>query len=278
MRCGPAERSAVRGDNVPETQKVSGESERPAEGLASAHRSATTAVEIQDTERLQLMAAAEHVLARGGWWGFKLESVLRQARLSTRSFYRHFDGKDDLLSALLEGELLAIADYLRLLGHNATSPIERVWLYIEALIDLSFDQRIIKPASLFALHWRKLLPEHTEVVERCTHALTMPLAEALDQGHRAEALVCPDPAAEATAIFFLISSTVFDRPNVAGQDSRALAEHTILPFIARALRADVERPLARRSRPAQPCGRDVHPTGLQFTLARYAWDGASCVS
>ncbi len=234
--------------------------------------------ETDDTERLQLMAAAEQVLARGGWWGFKLGSVLRQARLSTRSFYRHFDGKDDLLSALLEGELLAIAEYLRMLGDNVPAPVERVWLYVDALIDLSFDQRIIKPASLFAVHWRKLLPEHTEVVERCTQALTAPLADALDEGHRSGALVCPDPAAEARAVFFLISSTVFDRPTVAGQDSRALAERTVVPFVARALRVEPQRPQSRRSRPAQCDGPDNESAGLQFTLAKYAWDTADCTS
>jgi len=263
---------------MPEMGKLRRELRRPAATKASAQRSAAAATEIHDTERLRLMAAAERVLARGGWWGFKLESVLRQARLSTRSFYRHFDGKDDLLSALLEGELLAIADYLKLLGDNASAPVERVWLYVEALIDLSFDQRIIKPASLFALHWRKLLPEHTDVVQRCAHALTAPLAQALDEGHRAGVLVCPDPTAEAKAIFYLISSIVFDRPNVAGQDSRALAERTIRPFVARALRVDAERPAAPRSRPVQPDGPDAGPAGLQFTLARYAWDVASRVS
>lgn len=260
-----------------QTQDVAAAQRQSAEAMPRTRWSAATAAEVHDMERLRLMAAAEQVLARGGWWGFKLESVLRQARLSTRSFYRHFDGKDDLLSALLEGELLAIADYLRLLGDNASSPIERVWLYIEALIDLSFDQRIIKPASLFAVHWRKLLPEHTEVVERCTHALTTPLASALDEGYRAGTLVCSDPAAEAKAIFFLISSTVFDRPNVAGEDARALAERSILPFVARALRVEPQRPASRRPRPAQPAGSDI-PAGLQFTLARYAWDTADCTS
>jgi len=239
---------------------------------------AATAPETRDTERLKLMAAAEQVLERGGWWGFKLECVLRQARLSTRSFYRHFAGKDDLLSALLEGELLAIADYLKSLGDNASSPVERVWLYIDALIDLAFDQRIIKPASLFALHWRKLLPEYPGVVQRCTIALTEPLAGALDEGHRAGKLMCPDPTAEAKAIFFLISSTAFDRPNVPGKDARGLAEHCILPFVARALRVDPVRQPSPRPLPAQPTRPETGPAGLQFTLARHAWEMGGCAS
>ena len=57
-----------------------------------------------NTERERLLRSAKQVLERSGWWGFKVESVLRQAGLSTRSFYRHFEKKSDLLVALLEME------------------------------------------------------------------------------------------------------------------------------------------------------------------------------
>lgn len=231
------------------------------------------AEQAQDAERLQLMAAAERVLARGGWWGFKLESVLREARLSTRSFYRHFDGKEALLSALLEGELLAIADFVRTVTDSASSPVERVWQYVGALLDLSFDQRIVKPASLFAGYWRKLLPEHAEVVDRCAHALTAPLADALDEGCRNGDLVCSDPQSEARAIFFLISGTVFDRPITDAEESRATTEHIVLPFVARGLGLRAEQAVVSRSHvvkatPVTP------PAGLEFTLAKHAWEAA----
>jgi AcrR family transcriptional regulator len=233
--------------------------------------------QVQDTERLQLMAAAERVLARGGWWGFKLESVLREARLSTRSFYRHFGGKEGLLSALLEGELLAIADYLRTLGDSASPPVERVWQYVGALLDLSFDQRIVKPASLFAAYWRRLLPDHTEVINRCADALTAPLAAALEDGLRTGDLVCSDPAAEAKAIFFLISGTVFDRPGTNADESRAVAEHIVLPFVARGLGLSAERTEVPRSHVVKevPSGPAA---GLQFTLAKHAWDAADSLN
>lgn len=258
--------------------KVSCESRRPAETMAGTHLGAAAAASLDDIERLQLMAAAEQVLARGGWWGFKLRSVLRQAQLSTRSFYRHFDGKDGLLAALLEGELLAIAEYLRLLCDDTYSAVERVWLYIEALIDLAFDQRIVKPASLFAVHWRKLLPRHAEIVERCTQALTAPLVDALDDARHSRALVCEDPTAEAKAIFFLISSTVFDRPHTGEQDSRALVECTIISLVARALQLQPRRPASRHPRPVPTCRAAVGPAGLEFTLAKCAWDLASNAS
>src|SRR5690606_7633412 len=63
-------------------------------------------------ERLLLLDAAMRVLERTGWWGFKVDSVLRQARLSTRSFYRHFEKKNDLLLALLEHEINGVTVHI----------------------------------------------------------------------------------------------------------------------------------------------------------------------
>jgi hypothetical protein len=39
-----------------------------------------------DADRERLLRATRQVLERSGWWGFKVDSVLRQARLSTGFF------------------------------------------------------------------------------------------------------------------------------------------------------------------------------------------------
>ena len=82
----------------------------------------TDASERADAERNKLLTAAMEVLKRSGWWGFKVESVLRQAGLSTRSFYRHFEKKSDLLLALLEFELGGAAIKLNRVTAAADSP------------------------------------------------------------------------------------------------------------------------------------------------------------
>src|SRR5690606_27612586 len=122
-------------------------------------------------ERDRLLTAAMQVLQRSGWWGFKVESVLRQAGLSTRSFYRHFEKKSDLLLALLEHELGGAAVKLRRVTAAADTPSDKVRAYVGAVIDMAYHADLVKPSSLFASHWRELLPEYPMAIDRCTQRM-----------------------------------------------------------------------------------------------------------
>jgi AcrR family transcriptional regulator len=185
-------------------------------------------------ERQQLMTAAERVLARSGWWGFKVESVLKEARLSTRSFYRHFEGKNELLAALLEQDLLAIAGYVADGVDAEAPPVDRVWAYIDSLTGWAFDPGFAKPAILFAGCWREFRPLYPELIERCVDALTAPLVSALKEGHRLGSLCSPDANADAKAVFFLIGGALFDSPRRDDESAHEVLDRVVLPFIGRA--------------------------------------------
>lgn len=186
-------------------------------------------------ERSQLLVAAMEVLDRSGWWGFKVESVLKQARLSTRSFYRHFEKKSDLLLALLEQELGGAAVHLRRITACDASPSDRVRAYISATIDMAYVEELAKPSSLFASHWRELLPEYPEAIDRCTLRMIEPLAEAIDDGVTVGDFISTDPVADATAIFYLVSGMTADQATLGGRTPRADIEHIVMPFITRAI-------------------------------------------
>jgi AcrR family transcriptional regulator len=188
-----------------------------------------------EVERQRLLTAAMQVLQRSGWWGFKVESVLRQARLSTRSFYRHFEKKSDLLLALLEYELGGAAISLRRKTVAAQSPSDMVRAYIAAIIDMAYREELAKPSSLFASHWRELLPEYPDEIDRCTECMVAPLAEAISAGKASGELRSPDPIADARAIFYLVSSITADQATLGGATPREEIEHMILPFISRAI-------------------------------------------
>ena len=113
-------------------------------GSTGVGRKAEAAQKAQ-AERQRLLTAAMQVLQRSGWWGFKVESVLRQARLSTRSFYRHFEKKSDLLLALLEFELGGAAISLRRVTAAADTPSEKVRAYVAATIDMAYREDLAKP-------------------------------------------------------------------------------------------------------------------------------------
>lgn len=186
-------------------------------------------------ERSRLLTAATQVLQGSGWWGFKVESVLRRAGLSTRSFYRHFEKKNDLLMALLEVELDRAADCLQRATTAADTPWEKVRAYVDTTLDLAYREDLVKAASLFALHWRELLPDYPNEIRRCTERMRAPLVEAIIEGHTRGDFHSDDPVADARAIFHLVASMMADQTASGGATPREKIEHILIPFISRAL-------------------------------------------
>ena len=189
-------------------------------------------------ERNLLVDAASTVLARSGWWGFKVSSVLRQARMSTRSFYRQFETKDELLAALLERDLLRIADTMDGIIDSSAPIDQRIWQYVSMLVARGVDADFAKPAALFATSFRGLRPQHSELMDRCLAALTAPLAETLAEGSREGVLNSSDPAGDARIVLALIGTALFDGPAIEAQDIREHIEVSVVPFIARSFGID----------------------------------------
>jgi AcrR family transcriptional regulator len=195
---------------------------------------AETAEKAQD-ERSRLVTAAMEVLQRSGWWGFKVESVLRQAHLSTRSFYRHFEKKTDLLLAVAEFELGGAAISLRRITDAAKTPSEKVRAYIDATIDMAYVEDLAKPSSLLASHWREMMPEYPEALERITESMVAPLADAIRLGKDSGDFQSDDPIADAKAIYYLVASMTADQAAGGGPIPREDFEHIVMPFISRAI-------------------------------------------
>lgn len=189
-------------------------------------------------ERNLLIDAASTVLARSGWWGFKVSSVLRQARMSTRSFYRQFETKDELLAALWERDLLRIADTVDGIIDPSAPIDQRIWQYVSALVARGLDEDFAKPATLFATAFRGLRPQRTELMDRCLAALTAPLVEVLEEGGREGVVNITDPASDARIVLALIGTALFDGPAVDADGIREHIEVSVVPFIARSFGID----------------------------------------
>jgi AcrR family transcriptional regulator len=198
-------------------------------------RKSEAAQKAQAAERDRLLKAAMEVLQRSGWWGFKVESVLRQAGLSTRSFYRHFDKKSDLLLALLERELGGASIGLQRVTAAASTPSDKVRAYVTATIDMAYKADLAKPSSLFASHWRELLPEYPDAIDRCTERMMAPLAEAIESGQARGEFHSEDAIADARAIFYLVAGMTADQATLGGVTPREELEHIVMPFISRAI-------------------------------------------
>ncbi|WP_322754849.1 TetR/AcrR family transcriptional regulator [Frankia sp. Cas3] len=188
-----------------------------------------------EDEVARLTAAARAALARGGWWGFKVESVLRTAGLSTRCFYRHFETKDHLLLHLLEEDVSRASKRLERVCTDP-DPLVRVRAWFDGVLDMAYVPRVAKPTVLFATHWRHLLGIFPDQVEACRAALTAPLVRALaDLVASGAAGPGVDAEGDALGLFHIVSGPAADVISRGGSPDRATTEAQILPLVDRIL-------------------------------------------
>ncbi|MGB8501016.1 TetR/AcrR family transcriptional regulator, partial [Mycobacterium sp.] len=92
--------------------------------------------------RLKLLATASKILREEGVRRLSVAEVLSRAQLSTRAFYRHFDSKDQLVSAVFLK--MARVEMLRLRRRMTvgSNPVEAVVAWIDGRLDLAFDDQI----------------------------------------------------------------------------------------------------------------------------------------
>ena len=81
-----------------------------------------------------LFDAALVVMARNGFQDAAVAEILNEANLSTRSFYRHFESKDQLLSALYRREAESAAERLNAKVNAAGNPLEALDAWISEIV------------------------------------------------------------------------------------------------------------------------------------------------
>ena len=104
--------------------------------------------EAEDELRL-LLDAALVVMERNGYVDAAVADILHEADLSTRSFYRHFESKDQLLCALYRREAEAAAVRLQAKVEAAPNPRAALDAWIDEI--LSFGHHRAKAARVAVL-------------------------------------------------------------------------------------------------------------------------------
>jgi len=107
------------------------------------------------TERQLLLDAAVRVMSENGYDGTSVNDVLEEAGLSTRAFYRQFDSKQALLTALIERERDRVAFHLEKAAKSADDPLAAVEAWIDAFLDLLYNPEIARrrPSSPRRRFW-----------------------------------------------------------------------------------------------------------------------------
>jgi AcrR family transcriptional regulator len=169
-----------------------------------AERSVATARDRARGEIRNVLDAAQTVVRRAGWRGFKVESVLREGQISTRGFYRHFRKRSELLLAMLQQTIDRQAEWLRARTEAGAGPVGKVNAWIDGALDVFYREDYVQEAHLFRSEWYELMADYPNETARCLDALAAPLAEALESGLAVGAFPGVRPAQDATATLHLV--------------------------------------------------------------------------
>jgi len=145
----------------------------------------TRDAKLRAEQRVQrFLDAAQAIITEKGSTDFSVQEVVNRSRQSLRSFYQHFDGKHELLLALLEDALRRATEQIRAAASGQSDPLDRLMVAVRLLFELSRpDPSARRP--LFTDFAPQLLLSHPAEV-RIAHApLLALLAELMTEADAA---------------------------------------------------------------------------------------------
>jgi AcrR family transcriptional regulator len=187
-----------------------------------------------DEEAARIIDAAWVILARSGWAGLKVDLVLAEAGLSTRSFYRHFKSKSELLLVLLEGESRRASERLEQAARCQDGPDAQVAAWIENFVGLSRNPQTAGRTKLFLTMWAILDHEFPREVGMCAEILLAPLVRIIEEGRDEGAFPNSEPREDAAAVFALAVGRLMEMKRTKGRNLEGAIEQST-QFSLRAL-------------------------------------------
>ncbi|HEX5256617.1 MAG TPA: TetR/AcrR family transcriptional regulator [Mycobacterium sp.] len=184
--------------------------------------------------RTAILAAATELVRQEGVGALSIAEVLSRTQLGTRAFYRHFDSKDQLVSALfLE---MAHVEVLRLRQRMAAAPdaVHAVVAWIDGRLDLAFNVEIRSDLRQLSLEAQSQMLAAPELVGPAYREILRPLVELLRHGRDARLFSDIDPEIEALSIQGVVWSNVERQWATTGCEFNDLRAH-VLRFCLRGL-------------------------------------------
>ena len=93
-------------------------------------------------KRVRILAAAERVFAKRGFFAARVSEIAKEAGVADGTIYLYFKSKDDLLISLFESRMKQVNTALReaIATVPATQPIEQLRAFIRAYLRLVHDE------------------------------------------------------------------------------------------------------------------------------------------
>jgi AcrR family transcriptional regulator len=102
---------------------------RAADRSPSVQRSRVRSVE----QARRIVAAAKVLVAERGS-SFTIQELAKEAGVALKTFYRYFEGKDQLLLAMLEEEIVDGCEQLRTAAASLPGPVDRLHAYVDWIV------------------------------------------------------------------------------------------------------------------------------------------------
>ncbi len=158
-----------------------------------------------------LLEAALAVLRRAGIDGLTVAEVLAEAGLSTRAFYRHFAGKDELVLALFARESERATARRADAVAGAVTPLAALEVWIDDVLALAYEPRRAARTRVLQSEGARLQREFPDEFTRIVRDELAPLVAILETGRADGTFPATDPAADARTIHAVVWSLAQSR-------------------------------------------------------------------
>ena len=91
-------------------------------------------------KRERILAAAERIFARHGFFAAKVSDVAKEAGVADGTIYLYFKNKDDLLISLFDNRMQQVNSALRAAIAKVKGPIEQLRTFIKTYLQLVHDE------------------------------------------------------------------------------------------------------------------------------------------
>jgi AcrR family transcriptional regulator len=135
---------------------------------------------------------------------FTTHELVKEAGVAVKTFYKHFEGKDQVLLAVLEDIISETCQELARAGQELPDPISRLRFYIRSVIDgLRVGTSEGPPRFITTEHWR-LNHLHPEELAQATRGFSDLLLPEIKAATEADLLAPRDTAYDAWLISQLL--------------------------------------------------------------------------
>jgi AcrR family transcriptional regulator len=188
--------------------------ERAADRSPVVHRSRARSIE----QARSMVDAARRLIAQKGE-RFTTQELVKEAGVALQTFYRHFEGKDQLLLAVMEDMIAEGAARFEEAAKQVRGPLERLHFYIRAALESLSGDDDVSPRFTTAEHWRlyQLFPTEMEYATKpVTDLFLREIRDAEAQG-----LVHPVDAPRAAWLMTKLTMAAFHHYAFAVDDAGA---------------------------------------------------------